>query len=91
MQKIIDKFNSILAEYQADFAGIEDLVECMAEDTAQLEGMIANFKDSGDLNELYRDLRYLDTLVREYFYDVFPLIVAVQEEEFARKEAIGAA
>ena len=79
MQKIIDKFNKTLAEYQADYAGVLELEECIKSDTLQLEGIILQYEANLDLQELHDEIRYLDTLVREYFYDMFELIAEAQE------------
>ncbi len=79
MQKIIDKFNETVAEYQADYANDPELEECIAGDTLQLEGIILQYEVNLDLEELAQEIRYLDTLVRDYFCDMFELIAEAQE------------
>ena len=74
MQAILKELIDTLVQYREDYAGVLELEECIESDTRDIRRIISQFAVNEDLVELAEELRYLDTLVREYFDSTTNLI-----------------
>ena len=74
MRAITEELINTLVAYREAYADIPELEEVIISDSADIRRIIAQFAVNEDLQELYEEIRYLDTLVREYFESTLNLI-----------------
>jgi len=90
IKRIKEELELTLVRYQAGYDNIPELKDVMESDTKDIEQIIFDYCNTGDLVQLDSDLRNLDTLVREEFYSTFEMISEMQEARAAVNDFLGA-